>query len=184
MIERIGAMRSETDYSYQEGPGFRFLATRRGRPSLAEEPSSALTIVRERARRLRVMRESGLAAALQLGGCSRASLFRWQAAYERGGLAALAPERRGPRQSRTKQPAWVEQVVVAIRLRTYWSAKRIAAELRRRDDVVVSHGWIERLFDELGTARASQQRGPRRSQKSSGSPTQKDLYSARVSHVG
>ena len=33
---------------------------------------------------MRVARERGLAAALDLGECSRASLFRWQAAYEHG----------------------------------------------------------------------------------------------------
>src|SRR5258708_2737728 len=144
MFESSGrTMPGEVADTYQDGPGFRFLATRRGRPPLAEEPSGTLTIVRERARRLRGMRDEGIAGALELGGCSRASLFRWQAAYERGGLAGLAPERRGPRQARTKHPAWVEQAVVAIRLRTYWSAKRIAAELRRKDIAVVSHGWIE-----------------------------------------
>jgi transposase len=154
MLEQGQSLRTGAE-AYQEGPGFRFLATRGGRPPLVKEPSSTLGIVRERARRLRVMREQGLPAALALGGCSRASLFRWQAAYERGGLAALAPGRRGPRSPRRTHPAWLEQIVVAMRLRTYWSAKRIAADLRERQVAVVSHGWIERLFDDLGTARSS-----------------------------
>ena len=109
------------------------------------------------------MREDGLDVALALGRCARASLFRWQAASDEGGLPALVPQRRGPRHPVLKHAAWVEQVVIAVRLHTYWSAKRIAAELRRREIASVSHGWIERLFDHLGTARPSLPReaGPR-----------------------
>ncbi len=150
-------------HTYQEGPGFRFLATRGGRPPLDRERRSALELVRERARLVRVTREDGIHAAMALGRRSRASLFRWQAAYECGGIAALVPQRRGPRAPRLKHPAWVEQVVIAVRLHTYWSAKRIWAELRRREIVKVSHCWVERIFDDLGTARPSLPReaGPR-----------------------
>lgn len=149
--------------TYQEGPGFRFLATRGGRPPRGVAPRQDLTPVRERAKLVRVMREEGLVAALELGGCSRASLFRWQAAHERGGLAALLPERRGPRHPVPTHPAWIEQVVIAVRLHTYWNAKRISAELRRRGIADVGQWWIERLFDDLGTSRPSgpRQRGPR-----------------------
>ena len=145
-------------HTYQEGPGFRFLATRGGRPPGSRAERSVLAVVRARAGRVRVLREEGLVAALALGGCSRASLFRWQAAYARGGLAALAPARRGPRAPAVRHPAWLEQVVIAVRLATYWNAKRISAELRRREIASVGQWWIERLFDELGTARPS---GPR-----------------------
>jgi len=91
------------------------------------------------------------------------TLWRWEQAYERGGLAALVPQRLGPRSRVLKHPAWVEQVVIAVRLHTYWNSKRIAAELRRREIALVSHGWIERLFDDLGTSRPSgpRERGPR-----------------------
>jgi len=140
-------------HTYQEGPGFRFLATRGGRPPCRASSANQLGIVRARAGVLRIAREEGNAAALALDLCSRTSLWRWQRAYERGGLAALAPERRGPRQRVFRHPAWVEQVVIAVRLHTYWNAKRIAAELRRREIAVVSHGWIEQLFDDLGAAR-------------------------------
>jgi len=150
-------------HTYQEGPGFRFLATRGGRPPLERSARGDLAIVRERARLVRILREQGLDAALTLGGSSRASLFRWQAAYQRGGPAALLPRRCGPSVPLVKHPAWVEQVVIAVRLATYWNAKRISAELRRREIAQVSHGWIERLFDDLGTARPSgpRERGPR-----------------------
>ena len=150
-------------HTYQEGPGFRFLATRGGRPPGPNAPRRDLGVARERARVLRVARDDGLAAALALGRCTRMTVWRWQHAYDTGGLAALVPRPHGPRQLAFKHPAWVEQVVIAVRLHTYWNAKRIAAELRRREIALVSHGWIERLFDDLGAARPSgpRLRGPR-----------------------
>ena len=55
-------------HTYQEGPGFRFLATRGGRPPRRDlEHRSDLDVVRERARLLRVTREEGLVTALALG---------------------------------------------------------------------------------------------------------------------
>jgi hypothetical protein len=117
-------------HTYQEGTGFRFLATRGGRPPRISVGPGDLALLRLRARCLRVAREEGIAAALALGVCSRASLFRWQAAYVAGGLAALLPERRGPRNAAVVHPAWLELVVVTVRLHTYWNSKRISAELR------------------------------------------------------
>ncbi len=150
-------------HTYQEGPGFLFLATRGGRPAGPRRGREELAIVRRRARLIRVAREEGIAAALALHGCSRATLFRWQAAFARDGLAALLPQRRGPRQPRFRHPSWVELVVLTVRLITYWNSKRIAAELRRRGIAPVSEFWIEELFDRLGTRRGSQPRfaGPR-----------------------
>lgn len=150
-------------HTFQEGPGFRFLATRGGRPPVRHARGAQLAVVRVRARLVRTLREEGLDAALALGVCSRRSLFRWQAAYARGGLAALVPAPRGPRSPRLRHPRWVEQVVIAVRLHTYWNAKRISAELRRRSIAAVGHTWIEELFDQLGASRPSgpRQRGPR-----------------------
>src|SRR5712691_7615631 len=150
-------------HTYQEGPGFRFLATRGGRPPRHGEDRAELAVVRERARLVRLLREQGVATALAPGRCGRRSLFRWQAAQAAGGLAALVPKRRGPHAPTLRHAAWVEQVVIAVRLHTYWNAKRIAAELERREIARVSHFWIEKLFDDLGTARPSlpRPRGPR-----------------------
>ena len=149
-------------HTYQEGPGFRFLATRGGRPPEQRRVAREISVLRARARSLRISRDQGIEAAV-VAGCSRTSLWRWQCAYERGGLAALVPQRRGPKDPRLVHPAWLEQVVIAVRLHTYWNAKRIAAELRRREIAVVGHSWIEQLFDDLGTSRPSQarERGPR-----------------------
>jgi len=150
-------------HTFQEGPTFRFLATRGGRPPARGPSESVLGVVRQRARLLRIAREEGIAAALELGQCSRTTLWRWQSAYAAGGLPALAPEPSGPRQPVTKHPAWVERVVIAVRLHTYWNAKRISAELRRREIAEVGHWWIEQLLSDLGTARPSlpRPRGPR-----------------------
>ncbi len=139
------------------------LATRGGRPPTRAATQGELAQIRRRARVLKVARERGLAAALDLGECSRASLFRWQAAYERGGLEALRPRRRGPRHPVAGYPGWIEQVVITVRLLTYWNSKRISAELRRRQIADVGETWIEALFDRLGTARPSLPRdaGPR-----------------------
>ena len=126
-------------------------------------PRTALDTVRLRARLLRIAREQGLDAALGLDRCSRRSLFRWQARAAGGGLAALVPEPYGPRHPVARHPAWVEQVVIAVRLATCLNAKRIAAELARREIARVSHGWISQLPSDLGTARPSspRERGPR-----------------------
>jgi transposase InsO family protein len=150
-------------HTFQEGPGFRFLATRGGRPPSRAKCPGELAIVRHRARLVRALREEGVEAALARAVCSRRSLFRWQAAYVRGGLAALIPERRGPRIPHRRHPLWVEQVVIAVRLHTYWNAKRISAELRRREIADVGHRWISQLFDDLGASRPSgpRERGPR-----------------------
>ena len=150
-------------HAYQEGPAFRFLATRGGRPPERGPSENSFAIVRQRARLLRTAREEGIAAALELGQCSRTTLWRWQSAYEQGGLRALVPEPSGPRHRVAKHPAWVEHVVIAVRLATYWNAKRISAELGRREIAQVSHGWISQLLADLGTARPSspRERGPR-----------------------
>src|SRR5690349_4873396 len=75
--------------------------------------------------------------------------------FERGGLEALRPSRRGPRQPVAGYPSWIEQVVITVRLLTYWNSKRISAELRRRQIADVGETWIEALFDRFGTARPS-----------------------------
>src|SRR5713226_8598044 len=101
-------------HTFQEGPGFRFLATRGGRPPEHRRRRGEITAVRARARAVRIAREHGLAAALASGTVSRTTLWRWLCAYERGGLAALVPERRGPRHPALRHPAWLEQVVIAV----------------------------------------------------------------------
>src|SRR6266851_2551368 len=147
-------------HTYQEGPGFLFVATRGGRPPRGAIQRREMGAVRKRSRLLRMAREQGLAAALAQGECSRASLFRWQAAYADRGLVGLLPDRRGPKVARLRYPAWLEQVVITVRLLTYWNSKRISAELRRRQIATVSEAWVEALFDRHGTARPSLPREP------------------------
>lgn len=145
-------------HTYQEGPGFLFLATRGGRPP-GPAPRSDLVGLRLRARCVRVAREEGIAAALALG-ASRASLHRWRLRYEAGGLEALADRPRGP--YREGLPAWVEQAVIVVRLLTYWNSKRLAAEFTRREIYPLDHHAVDGLLSAHGTARPSvwRERGP------------------------
>src|SRR5439155_26462552 len=87
-------------HTFQEGPGFRFLATRGGRPPLRREPRGALAIARRRAPLLRVAREQGLDAALSLKVRRRPTLWLWIRAHVRGRPQALLPTPRCPRAPR------------------------------------------------------------------------------------
>ena len=137
--------------TYQEGPGFLFLATRGGRPPgpRVREDVSGL---RFRIRCVRTAITEGIAAALALG-VGRTSLFRWRHRYETGGIEALRQRPRGP--ARVCLPAWVECAVIAVRLLTYWNSKRLAAEFTRRDIYPLGHHAVDALLAELGTARPS-----------------------------
>ena len=145
-------------HTYQEGPGFLFLATRGGRPP-GPAPRPDLAALRFRVRCVRVARDDGIAAALALG-VSRASLHRWRVRYAAGGLEALVDRPRGPAPERL--PAWVEQAVIVVRLLTYWNSKRLAAEFTRREIYPLDHHAVDGLLAELGTARPSirRERGP------------------------
>jgi transposase InsO family protein len=141
-------------HTYQEGPGFLFLATRGGRPpgGVAREDLAAL---RFRIRCVRTAYEAGIEAALALG-ASRASLHRWRGRYAEGGIGALRDGPRGPGPGLL--PAWVEQAVIVVRLLTYWNSKRLAAEFTRRDIFPLGHHAVDRLLAEYGTARPSVRR--------------------------
>ena len=114
-------------------------------------------------RAVRVARERGVAAATEVTGCSRASVYRWQRAFAAGGIAALVEASRRPERTRNTVPAWVDQVIIAIRLHTYWNSKRIAAEMERRQIYRVNAKHIDRLFRQFGCNRGTvpPQPGPR-----------------------
>ena len=122
---------------YQEGPGFLFLATQNGRPR-KEEDRPDLGRVRERMRAVRRAQQVGVEDAASELGVARRSLYRWSAAFEATGITGLLDGCRRPHRLRTMTPAWVDVVVIAIRLHTYWNSKRIAAEMRRRHIFKVS----------------------------------------------
>jgi transposase InsO family protein len=145
-------------HTYQEGPGFLFLATRGGRPP-GPRRREDLTALRFRIRCVRTANEDGIAAALALG-ASRASLHRWRTAYAEGGLEALRSRPRGPAPQRL--PAWLERIVIVVRLLTYWNSKRLAAEFTRRDIYPLDHHAVDALLGEFGTARPGihRPRGP------------------------
>ena len=146
-------------HTYQEGPGFLFLATRGGRPP-GPDRREDLAALRFRMRCVRTALDEGITAALALG-VSRASLHRWRARHDEGGIEALRDRPRGPAPERL--PAWVEQAVIVVRLLTYWNSKRLAAEFTRRDIWPLGHHAVDALLADLGTARPSVRRehGPR-----------------------
>src|SRR6266571_2219601 len=148
---------------YQEGPDFLFLATQNGPPPEKRPSRGLLAGVRLRMRAVRLAKESGVASAVGFTGCSRASIYRWIQAFEKGGITALVEDSRRPQHLRTTVPNWVDTVIIAIRLNTYWNSKRIAAEMARREIYRVSAKHIDRLFHQLGCSRGSvpPQAGPR-----------------------
>ena len=108
---------------YQEGPDFLFLATQNGRPPEKRPSRGLLAGVRLRMRAVRLAKESGVASAVGFTGCSRASIYRWIQAFEKGGITALVEDSRRPQHLRTTVPNWVDTVIIAIRLNTYWNSK-------------------------------------------------------------
>ncbi len=106
-------------------------------------------------RAVRCARERGLEAASRKLGCPRRSLHRWLAAYQAHGIAGLLGGWQRPFHLRPSVPAWVDQVIITIRLLTYWNSKRIAAEMGRRRIYRVGHDYIDRLLRVSGCARGS-----------------------------
>lgn len=144
---------------YQEGPGFLFVATQGGRPPGPEAPSTLAAVVRRRRAALRRWDEGEpIKRVCEVIGCSRASLFRWKARFEAGGIAGLLDRYRSVRES--ELPSEVERVVLTVRMLTYWNSSRIAAEFRRRQIWPLSHAQVDRLLARCGTHRASARRVP------------------------
>jgi transposase InsO family protein len=146
-------------HHYQEGPGFLFLATQNGRPA-EDPPRRRLDQLRFRMRAVRLARERGVEAACGELGCSRPSLYRWLASFERQGIKGLLDASHRPHRLRISIPAWVDTVIIAIRLHTYWNSKRIAAEMSRRQIYTVSPDHIDRLLQRLGCRRGTVPRSP------------------------
>src|SRR5260370_27980417 len=143
--------RSVRRHHYQEGPGFLFLATQNGRPA-RKTPRPSLNEVRRRMRAVRLAAELGIGAACSELGCSTATLYRWLLAFEKGGIEGLVPASRRPLRMRPTIPSWVDTVIIAIRLHTYWNSKQIAAAMRRRQLYAASHVYINILLLAKGHA--------------------------------
>lgn len=111
-------------------------------------------------RAVRLASEMGMQAACSEVGCSLASLYRWLGAYEARGIEGMLPASRRPLRMRPGIPEWVDRVIIAIRLHTYWNSKRISAEMMRRQIYEVSHGYIDGLFHAKGCARGSVPKRP------------------------
>jgi len=144
---------------YQEGPGFLFLATQGGRPLRSRQVLRPAQVVRRRRAALRRW-EGGDAIATICAelGCSRASLYRWRDRYRAEGLAGLFDRYRAG--GRRKLPEVIEQLIVSVRLLSYWNSRRLAAEFSRRQIWPLSHGQVDRLLARYGTHRPSLARQP------------------------
>jgi transposase InsO family protein len=144
---------------YQEGPDFLFVATQGGRPPGDIARTGQARVVRRRRAALRRWADGEPLTTICADlGCSRASLFRWRARFEEGGLAALLDR---PRVGRASElPPVIERLVVTVRLLTYWNSRRIAAEFRRRGVWPLGHGQVDRLLDRHGSHRPSYIRTP------------------------
>lgn len=146
-------------HRYQEGPGFLFLATQNGRPRLdAARPN--LDQVRRRMRAVRLAAEQGVETACQELKVGRRALYYWIAAFQAAGIEGLVDGSRRPHRLQGTVPSWVDMVIIAIRLHTYWNSKRIAAEMRRRGIYEVGPDHIDHLFRALGCSRGTVPRPP------------------------
>ena len=147
-------------HRYQEGPGFLFVATQNGRPVARLRRGSELDLVRHRMRCVRRAGQIGAEAAAGELHCPPRSLYRWMARFDQAGIEGLLPDSRRPARLRLTIPSWVDTVIIAIRLLTYWNSKRIAAEMSRRPIYQVGADHIDRLLRTMGCARGSVPRPP------------------------
>jgi len=97
-------------------------------------------------RAVRLAAERGVEAACQELQVSRRVLYYWIARFQTKGIEGLVDGCRRPHRLQSKVPAWVDQIIIAIRLHTYWNSKRIAAEMTRRRIYQVSPDHIYRLL--------------------------------------
>jgi len=77
-------------------------------------------------RAVRRAQQVGIEAAAAELGVPQRSLYRWSAIFKATGIEGLLDGCRRPHRLRITTPAWVDMVVIAIRLHTYWNSKRIA----------------------------------------------------------
>lgn len=106
-------------------------------------------------RAIRLAAEVGVEASAGVLGVSRRSIYSWIAAFDAEGISGLVEKSRRPRHPTLRVPAWVDTVVITIRLHTYWNSKRISAEMRRRAIYEVGHTYIDNLFQTRGCSRGS-----------------------------
>jgi hypothetical protein len=147
-------------HRYQEGPDFLFLASQGGRPVEPSARALSADRIRQRMRAVRLAQGAGVEVACRQVGCGRRSLYYWLKAFEARGIVGLVDRSRRTHHLRPGIPAWVDQVIITIRLLTYWNSKRIAAEMDRRQIYRVGDAYIDRLIRVAGCTRGSVPRRP------------------------
>ena len=111
-------------------------------------------------RAVRRAQEIGVEAAANELAVAQRSLYRWVSRFQGKGIDGLLDGSRRPRRLRVTVPSWVDMVIIAIRLQTYWNSKRIAAEMSRRQIHRVSPDHIDQLFKTFGCSRGTVPRPP------------------------
>lgn len=79
-------------------------------------------------------------------GWSPATVRHYARSYAAGGIGALVPQPRGPRQPRRQVAQAVEQLVVTLRILYGWNEYRMAHELAQRRLATLSHTTIGHIF--------------------------------------
>src|SRR6266571_2406817 len=80
-------------------------------------------------------------------GVSRRTMHRWLARYEGDGLEGLKNRSHRPAQSPHQMPPAVEAMVLEMRrAHSYWGARRIAFELRKRVERAPSESAVYRCL--------------------------------------
>jgi transposase InsO family protein len=116
-------------------------------------------VVRRRRRALRRWGDGeSIESICREASCSRATLFRWRARFDADGMEGLRDRYRAG--GRIELPAVIEQLILTVRLLTYWNSRRLAAEFRRREIWPLSHAQVDRLLGRSGTNRPSVARVP------------------------
>lgn len=109
------------------------------------DPHDLLQLRYEMIRRHRVEKLS-VAAAAALFGVSVPTAYQAHASFAAGGLAALLPKRRGPKQGHKLTPEVLAHIEQRRRDRPDWRAREAQAELQQRFGVAVHRRSLERVL--------------------------------------
>jgi transposase len=109
------------------------------------DPRDLLQLRYEMVRRHRVENLS-VAATAELFGVSLPTAYQAHAAFAAGGLAALLPKRRGPKQGHKLTPEVLAHIEQRRRERPDWRAREVQAELQQRFGLTIHRRSLERVL--------------------------------------
>lgn len=109
------------------------------------DPRDLLQLRYEMVRRHRVEHLS-VAAAAELFGVSLPTAYQAQAAFAAGGLAALLPKRRGPKQGHKLTPEVLAHIELCRGERPDWRAREMQIDLQQRFGLNIHRRSLERVL--------------------------------------